>query len=189
MAQSVYEALSGSECAKLAVRAFANMVAGIPGFNSRLVTFPKLKLTVSIQVEAWERETVERNELLEFTEKAIADGIEHVSMDTHIENFSQVIDETEHPPNELREAIGLPTVHPRRTEQGGIVDAVSLPAGENLSNIVSAEVESPLGPHGGRVIEQAPMTDRAKTGTLTEPTPKLKGDNGVTHFRIRNPNG
>jgi hypothetical protein len=183
--KAVYESLTGSEVSKLVVRATADLVKRIPRFNSRLVTFPKLKLTVTVRVEAWERDSIEKSDLMEFTERVIEDGIERVSMHSHVDEFQTVIDEDQHPPDEIREAIGVEGIQPRRLDNGQIVDANPLPAGENLSNIVKEGDESPLGRHGGRVIEQAPMTDRAKAGTLKEAQP-LKGE-GQAHFRIRNP--
>ena len=183
--KAVYEALNGSEVAKLIVRQTADMVSHIPGFNSRLTTFPKLKVTVTIQVESWERDTIERNELMEFAERAVEEGLEPLAPITDVQQLQSVIDETEHPPDQLREAIGAPGVQPRRLENGQIVDAHPLPLKENLSNIIPEGAESPLGQHGGRVIQQPPFSDRAKQGA-TEIAPKLKGD-GVSHFRVRDP--
>jgi hypothetical protein len=182
--KAVYEALTGTEVAKLIVRQTANLVSGIPGLNSRLVTFPKIKATVTIRIEAFERESIERNELMEFTEKAIAEGLEALSPVIHTEEHESVVDETEHPPDQIREAIDLPTMQPQRLENGQIVDGNPGPVEDNLSNIVGPENEnSPLGPHRGRVIEQPPLVDREQK----EVGPKLKGDAAATTFRVRKP--
>jgi hypothetical protein len=184
MANVTYEALTGSECAKLAVRGMANLVQSIQGFNSRLITFPKLKMTISITVESWERETIEKSELLEFTERMFEDNPELLAQQTHTEGFQSVIDEAENPPDKLREMIGSPSVHPVRQANGEMRFPNPLPASEDdLSTVVTAGEDSPIGPHGGRVIQQEPLSDRG----MPRSNEKLRADPGVSHFKVRRP--
>ena len=61
--QRTYQALTGIEVATAGAKLATNLMLSIPGMNSRLTTFPRVKLTVTVRIEAYDRHPVELTDM------------------------------------------------------------------------------------------------------------------------------
>jgi hypothetical protein len=183
-----YNALTGYEALKVWSEILTKHLAGVPGMSSRLVTFPRVRITSTIRVECFDREPVEVTNVDELVEELVKDNLDSLFK---VQDTSTTfeMDETKQSADSLRQTGGLAVTRPKLMEGGQIVDVPDpLPAGENLSNIVQFGMPGATLQDGtvysgkGLVIEQESvgLTGANPVG------PKLMGTE-QRHFRVRRP--
>ncbi len=193
-----YNALTGVELLTALAKSVTQLAMTIPGLNSRLVTFPKVEVEVTIRLRAYDRSEVTVESMDTFIDRLVAEGIDQVSDDpARDEIYSVKIDETSTSADAIRRGAGIAVTRPVPLTDGRIVEVADetanpLPAGENLDNIVQfgapgAPVPGTDTPGSGR----GRVIDLQNTGNINVPSevirPKLKGDSQASHFRIRQP--
>ena len=195
--QRTYLALTGEEALRALLQLTQRLAKDIPGFNSRLVTFPRLKIAVTLRIESFDREPREVSDIDDLIEKLVLEGVDPAFEGETVE-YQGSIDEEGQSPDALRRAAGLQTTKPTINEiTRQITDAPAdpLPAGENLDNVQQFGKPGGAtladGTHysgRGRVmeLETVGLTPGGDVGSnpIRE---KLKGDGNSTHFRVRKP--
>jgi hypothetical protein len=195
--QRTYTALNGQEAATAIAKKATQLALSIPGMNSRLTTFPRLKVTITVRVEAYGREPVEVTDMDDLIEKLVDEGMEP-AYEAGISDYEAMIDEDIESADAIRRGSGQQTFKPGLDDRTGkIVDvpAEPLPAGENLSNVqqfgkpggaVLADGTHYSG--RGRVIENETVGLTSTGDVGSNPiTQKLTGGSAATSFRIRRP--
>jgi len=184
-----YSPLTGADVATAIAKKATALALSIPGLNSRLVTFPRVKVTITVRVEAFDRGPAEITSMDDLIDKLVAEGTEE-AFPAESAEFEAIIDETAESPDKIRLGAGIAITRPKLIEgTNQIVDeAVPLPAGENLDNIVQfgmlgAELADGTTYSGrGRVIEN----ETVGLSGASPVGPKFKGPE-QRHFRIREP--
>jgi hypothetical protein len=190
-------ALTGKEAAAAIAKLAVDLALSIPGFNSRLTTFPRLRGTVTVTVEAYDREPVSASSLYDLIDQRVASG-EEEAFEGEVTEYSATLDEDTQPADAIRKRTGLTVTKPTlNTQTGQITDAPAdpLPAGENLDNVQQFGKPGGAtladGTHysgRGRVmeLETVGLTSSGDVGSnpIRE---KLKGDGNATHFKVRRP--
>lgn len=193
--RKTYEALNGIELAAAIAKSTTRLALTIPGLNSRLTTFPRVQVEITIRVKAYDRAESMVTDMDEFIERLVEEGIDPVGAEpARDETYRVQIDETTSSADAIRRDSDLVVTKPVPLPDGRIVEvpeeANPLPAGDNLDNIVQFGAPGMPAPGTdtaysgkGRVI------DLANSGRLdvSQDTirPKLKGDPAATHFRVR----
>ncbi len=184
-----YSALTGADVTTAIAKKATALALSIPGLNSRLVTFPRVKVTITVRVEAFERQPAEVTDMDDLIDQLVADGTQE-AYPAESGEFEAVIDESRESPDRIRAGAGIPVTRPKLIEgTNQIVDQPDpLPAGENLDNIVQFGMPGAALADGttysgkGRVIEQ----ETVGLSGASPVGPKLKGPE-QRHFRIRQP--
>ena len=183
--QRTYSALTGEEIAVAVAKKAVELTRQIPGLNSRLTVYPMARITITVKIEAFDRQPAEITDTDDLIERLVAEQIA-AGEPTGLVSLGQtehvgVIDEGDSSTDEIRRDVGLPVTRPTLLDSGQIVDKVGepdpLPAKENLSNI------KPFGLNTGRVIDQ----ETVGLGGASPIREKLKGDSSASHFRVRQP--
>jgi hypothetical protein len=197
--KKVYEALNGMELATAIARATTRLALTIPGLNSRLNTFPMAQVEITIRLKVYDRAEVVITEMDEFIERLVAEGIESDTMPMNLvrdETHTLKLNEGDTSADAIRRSAGIPVNRPVPTPDGRIVDVPDgepnpLPAGENMDNIVQFGAPGlPMPGTAGAVTSgKGRVIDLSDSGRLDasqeQIRPKLKGDPGASHFRVR----
>jgi hypothetical protein len=167
--------------------------------SSRLTTFPRIKATVTVRIEAYDREPVEVTDMDDLIERMVLEG-SAPAYEGETREYSATLDEDEQAADAIRKGAGLVVTKPTLNElTRQITDAPAepLPAGENLGNVV--QFGKPGGAiladgtqysGRGRVIEQETVGLTSSGDVGSNPIrEKLKGDGNASHFRVRPPGG
>lgn len=194
--QRTYNALNGEEALRALLQLAQRLAKDIPGFNSRLVTFPRLKISLTVRIEAFDREPREVSDVDDLIEKLVLEGVEP-SFKGDTAEYEAEIDEGSQSADSIRKHAGLQVTKPTLNEvTKQITDAPDpLPAGENLDNVTQFGKPGGAtladGTHysgRGRVmeLETVGLTPGGDVGSnpIRE---KLKGDPNSTHFKVRRP--
>ena len=194
-----YQALTGVEVATAIAKKATSLALSIPGLNSRMVTFPRVKVTISVRIEAFDRQPMEVSDMDDLIEQLVADGVEQ-AYEGETGEFQAVIDEDSQAADTIRRKSGLIVTKPTLNETTGqITDSPAdpLPAGENLGNVTQFGKPGGAtladGTHysgRGRVIEQETVGLTPSGDVGSNPIrEKLKGPavSGGNHFRVRRP--
>lgn len=195
--QRVYTALNGIEAATAIAKLATNLALSIPGMNSRLATFPRIKATVTVRIEAYDRQPVEVSDMDDLIERMVLEGTEE-AYETEVAEFSATLDEDTQAPDAIRKGAGLQVTKPTLNEvTHQITDAPAdpLPAGDFLGNVVQFGKPGGAtladGTHysgRGRVMENETVGLTSNGDVGGNPIgPKLKGDPNSSHFRVRRP--
>jgi hypothetical protein len=197
--QRQYMALTGIEVATAGAKLATNLMLSIPGMNSRLTTFPRVKLTVTVRIEAFDREPVEVTDMNDLIERLVLEGAEQ-AYEGETAEYSATLDEETQSADSIRKGAGLVVTKPTLNEiTRQITDAPAdpLPAGENLGNVQQFGKPGGAtladGTHysgRGRVIENETVGLTSTGDVGANPIrEKLKGSPDSTHFRVRTPGG
>jgi hypothetical protein len=196
--KAVYNALSGPEVVAAIIKSVTKLALTIPGMSSRVVTFPRVLVDINIRVRAFDRAEVTAEAFDELIDKLVAEGIEEVAETLALDERRHVtIDEAQASADQIRRESDLAVTRPSPQTDGRVVDLPvenpALPEKENLSNIRQFGAPGTPAPGTGtvysgkgRVIEQESV---GLNGSPDVIRPKLVGDPGVSHFRIRPPKG
>lgn len=191
--RAVYQGLNGAEATSILAKRVVAALLTVPGFNSRLVAFPKIECDITIRVRSYDRGETKIEAFEELIDSLVDQGIEVIGPDPSMDTTVEVrLSESEETADSMRRGGELPVTRPKVDEKTGkIVDMPvdPLPAGESFDNI--RQFGAPGFPMPGtnepvsgkgRVIEQ-----ESTSVTQSVPRDKLKGDPNMSHFRVRRP--
>src|SRR5690349_5269965 len=117
--KATYQSLNGIEAGKAILKRFGEVLLNVPGFKSRLVTFPRIVVEATVRIQCYEREETEVTSLDEFAEALYDQGLEQIQMQPSFDQtFKFGIDETKESADSIRRSTELPVMRPTQTEDG-----------------------------------------------------------------------